>query len=544
MPPKLNNQYYLGNPNLKNIGVQLNWTQDEINEYAKCKADPLYFAKKFVKIIHVDYGLIPYKPWKFQENMIKLFNEERFVICKMPRQTGKSTTIIAYLLWYALFHRESRIAILANKKDTALELMGRLQLAYEQLPFYMQQGIKEWNKGNIKLENESTIIATSTSSASVRGRTFNIVFLDEFAHVPPEIAEEFFRSTYPTISSGKTTKVFIVSTPKGLNMFYKLWVDAEEDRNLYKTVDVHWSDVPGRDQKWMEETIANTSQEQFDQEFGCEFIGSSDTLISTSKLKTLVFRNPIFEKDGMKIYEKPKPDHFYIMNIDTARGNGNDYSAFTVIDVTQAPYKLVAKYRNNKIAPMLFPTPIHTTAKSYNDAFLLIEVNDIGGQVADILHHEYEYENIIPVSTKGRAGQVPSAGFGGRGSSALGVKMTQPVKRSGCALLKQMIEGDQLIVEDFEIIAELTTFIMKGKTFQADEGHNDDLCDCLVTFCWLAASQYFKDLTDVSVRLSMYDKKMKQIEEDLMPFGFVQDGFQGEEPIRMGGDLWFTSESV
>ena len=356
---------YLGNPNLKRKGVTVDFTAEQIDEYLKCSEDPVYFIKHYIKIVHVDEGLVDFDLWDFQEEMIQKFHDNRFVICKMPRQTGKSTTIIAFLLHYALFNQDTRMAILANKGSTARELMSRLQLAYEHLPMWLQQGVVVWNKGDIELENGSKIIASATSSSAVRGSTYNIIFLDEFAFVPANIADEFFRSVYPTISSGNTTKVFIVSTPNGMNQFYRLWTDAEEGRNDYTTVDVHWSQVPGRDEAWKDLTIRNTSEDQFRVEFETEFIGSADTLISPSKLRSLAFRSPIQNKDGYCIWEHPKVGHDYFLAADVARGAGKDYSAFTVIDVTSTPYKLVARYRNNEISPILYPDVIYKVAQYY-----------------------------------------------------------------------------------------------------------------------------------------------------------------------------------
>ena len=374
---------YLGNPNLKSVGQPVEWTEESVIEYQKCMEDPQYFIENYVQIINVDRGLIPFDMYPYQKKMIKTFNDERFVICKMPRQTGKSTTIVSFLLHYILFNESVNCAILANKLNTARELLSRLQLAYEHLPKWLQQGVVVWNKGNIELENGSKILAAATSSSAVRGSSFNIIFLDEFAHVPNNIADQFFTSVYPTISSGETTKVFIVSTPLGLNMFYKMWVDAEEGRSNYVPIDVSWMEVPGRDAKWKAETIKNTSQQQFTQEFDCEFIGSTLTLIAPSKLKSMTFANPIVSKGGMDIYEQPEKGKTYCLIADTSHGKGQDYSAFSVFDITQIPYKQVAKYRDNTISPMVYPNVIYQTGMRYNAAWVLIEVNDIGQSVAE-----------------------------------------------------------------------------------------------------------------------------------------------------------------
>ena len=387
---------YLGNPNLKRTNVNIEWTQENIEEYLKCKEDPVYFTENYIKIINLDEGLVPFEMYPFQEKLVKNFHENRFNICKMPRQSGKSTTVVSYLLHYALFNDSVTIGILANKAATARELLGRLQTAYEALPHWMQQGVAVWNRGSVELENKSKIIAASTSASAVRGMSFNIIFLDEFAFIPNHIADDFFSSVYPTISSGKSTKVIIVSTPKGMNHFYRLWHDSELGRNEYVSTEVHWSEVPGRDDAWKEQTIKNTSEAQFRVEFECEFLGSVDTLIAPAKLKSMVYDEPMGRGEkGGEIYAAPEKDHNYVITVDVARGVEKDYSAFIVFDTTSFPYKVVAKYRNNMIKPMLFPNVIMEFAKAYNNAFVLCEVNDIGDQVASIIQYDLEYENLL-----------------------------------------------------------------------------------------------------------------------------------------------------
>ena len=413
----MNEPTYLGNPNLKRANVQQEWTKKELLEYKRCMDDPLYFIQTYVRIVSLDEGLIPFKMYNFQKEMVGTFHNNRFTICKLPRQSGKSTTMISYLLHYALFNPSVNIAILANKAATARDLLGRLQLAYEHLPKWLQQGVMSWNKGSLELENGSKILASSTSASAVRGGSYNIIFLDEFAYVPSNVAEQFFSSVYPTISSGKTTKVIIVSTPHGMNMFYKLWTDAEEERNGYIPIEVHWSEVPGRDDKWKKETIANTSEQQFNTEFECEFLGSIDTLINTHKLKTLTYKTPIQSNAGLDVYEKPQEGSTYLLTADVSRGTKNDYSAFIVFDVTTVPYRIVAKFRDNEIKPLIFPSKIYDVARAYNQAFVLVEVNDIGEQVATALQYDLEYDNLIMASMRGRAGQILGGGFsGGRGS--------------------------------------------------------------------------------------------------------------------------------
>jgi len=537
------NEIYLGNPNLKRANVAQDFTEEHVKEFIKCSKDPVYFIKNYIQIISLDRGLIPFTLYDFQESMVERFHANRFNIAKLPRQSGKSTVVTAYLLWYIIFNDNVNVAILANKAATAREMLQRLQLSYENLPKWMQQGISQWNRGSLELENGSKIMAASTSASAVRGMSFNIIFLDEFAFIPTHIADEFFSSVYPTISSGKSTKVIIISTPKGMNMFYKLWHDAEKGKNEYTTTEVHWSEVPGRDAEWKEQTIRNTSAEQFNQEFECEFLGSVNTLITSSKLKTLVYEDPITRSGGLDVFTPPIPEHTYCMTVDVARGLTKDYSAFVVMDTTTIPYTMVAKYRNNTIKPLLFPNVINQVASNYNHAYVMIEVNDIGGQVADTMQFDLEYDNLLMCSMRGRAGQVVGQGFSGS-KVQLGVKMSTTVKKTGCANMKQLIEDDKLIFNDYDIIAELTTFIQKGQAWEAEEGCNDDLAMCLVIFSWLATSDYFRELHDSDVRARMYTEQKEAIEADMAPFGFMDDGLGDEVIVDPEGQVWHTDETV
>ena len=535
------NEIYLGNPNLKKANTPIEFTQENIEEYLKCKSDPVYFSMNYVKIVTLDEGLKSFTPYDFQEKLINNFHDNRFNICKMPRQTGKSTTVISYLLHYVVFNDSVNVGILANKAATARELLGRLQTAYENLPKWMQQGILSWNRGSLELENGSKILAASTSASAVRGMSFNILFLDEFAFVPNHIADSFFASVYPTITSGQNTKVIIVSTPHGMNHFYRMWHDAEKGKNEYVPTDVHWSQVPGRDEIWKEQTIANTSEQQFKIEFECEFLGSVDTLIAPSKLKSLVYDAPLTQNAGLDVFEQSKENHDYITTVDVARGVGNDYSAFVVVDITEFPHRIVAKYRDNQIKPMLFPNVIWEVAKNYNNAFILCEVNDIGDQVASILHYDLEYENLLMASMRGRAGQIVGQGFSGK-KTQLGVKMSKTVKKVGALNLKTMIESDKLLFKDYDILSELTSFISKSNSFEAEEGCNDDLAMCLVIYAWLVNQDYFKELTDQDVRKRLYEEQKNQIEQDMSPFGFIEDGLDETTFVDKEGDRWYTDE--
>ena len=533
---------YLGNPLLKKANTPIEFTPEQVQEFIKCKQDPVYFTKKYVKIVTLDAGLQPFLPYDFQEKLINNFHNSRFNICKMPRQTGKSTTVVSFLLHYAVFNDSVNIGILANKAATARELLGRLQTAYENLPKWMQQGIIAWNRGSLELENGSKILASSTSASAVRGMSFNILFLDEFAFVPNHIADSFFASVYPTITSGKSTKVIIVSTPHGMNHFYRMWHDAERSKNDYIPTDVHWSEVPGRDAKWKQQTIANTSEQQFKVEFECEFLGSIDTLIAPSKLRSMAYDTPLRQSAGLDIYELPKEGHDYIVTVDVARGVSEDYSAFVVVDITEFPHKIVSKYKNNTIKPMLFPNIIWEIARNYNQAYILCEVNDIGDQVASLLHYDLEYQNVLMCSMRGRAGQIVGQGFSGK-KTQLGVKMSKTVKKVGSLNLKALIEEDKLIFNDYDIISELTTFISKHNSFEAEEGCNDDLAMCLVIYAWLVLQDYFKELTDQDVRKRIYEEQKNQIEQDMAPFGFIDDGLDNSTFIDAEGDRWSNATS-
>jgi len=665
---------YLGNPNLKKVNTPQEFTKKQILEYQKCAKDPIYFMETYIRIVSLDDGLVPFKMYEFQRHIVRTIHDNRFTICKLPRQSGKSTTTVSYLLHYALFNPNSNIAILANKSSTARDILGRVQLAYENLPKWMQQGVINWNKGNIELENKSVIVAAATSSSAIRGGSYNIIFLDEFAFVPANIAEQFFSAVYPTISAGTQTKMIIVSTPYGMNQFYKLWTDAENKRNDYVPIEVHWSEVPGRDEAWKEATIRNTSAEQFQQEFecvdgntivetedgkikiedlykkllkkrvgqmfrtntdnikilstsgfsnfngiqkvkrnlyqhiifddkseiktsinhpfgkdkilarnvkvgdylsskkvlynelvnekiflydpinvekenlyitngvvshNCEFLGSVNTLINPSKIKTLAYMNPIQSNAGLDVYEDPKKGNTYVCTVDVARGVSKDYSAFLILDVTQMPFRIVAKFRNNEIRPLLFPHTIDQVCKAFNHAHVLVETNDLGQQIAEALQFELEYDNLLMTTQRGRAGQILGAGFSGRGSG-FGVKMTKQIKKIGCANIKTLIESDKVIIQDFNIIEEMSTFIRKGQSWQADDGANDDLMMCLVIFGWLSNQPFFKELTDTNARQMLYEEQQHLIEQDMAPFGFVDDGTPDHEKSEVDeyGTVW------
>ena len=523
---------YLNNPLLKKAYVPIEYTQEQIEEVIKCSKDINYFIKTYTKIISLDKGLINFEMYPFQEDMSRTIADNRFTVIKTCRQAGKTTTSAAVILWHAIFNDSYTIAILANKLSTAREILSRVQRGYENLPKWLQQGVVTWNKTNIELENGSQIIAASTASSAIRGFSINFLYLDEFAFVPRNIQDDFFTSVYPTIISGTNTKVVITSTPNGFDLFYKIWINSVEGRNEYANFSVSWWDVPGRDDEWREKTIANTSEDQFRQEFEAEFLGSANTLISPNVLRSLTFTTPISShyEGSLTVYKEPEKGGVYFCVVDTSRGVGMDASAFVVIDVSSVPYEVVACYKNNIIDPLVYPDVIHNVVKNYNEAYTLVEINDNGQQIADILHHDYEYENIIFTSVKGRAGQVIGGGFSS--SVQRGVRTTKQVKRIGCSNAKTMIEKDKIKLHDFNLINELSTFIQKGTSYEADIGSHDDLIMCVVLFAWATNQPFFKDLTDTDFRKKLMEDRERLISDDVLPFGFIDDGSDFEETIN------------
>lgn len=520
---------YLGNPLLKGSGIQIDYTKEQLQEYLLCSQDPVYFMEKYMKIVTLDQGLVPIKLYDFQRDIVRTVHANRFTICKIPRQSGKTTVLIGEIVHHIVFNPNYKCAILANKLKTATDIMDRLKLVYENLPKWMQQGVVEWNKTSITLENGSKVVAASTSSSAVRGSSYNFLLLDEFAFVPDQIAEDFFASVYPTITAGTTTKTVIVSTPNGMNLFHKLWTNAKNGRSEFVPVEAYWWQVPGRDEKFKRETIKNTSERHWISEFECEFLGSQDTLIKASKIASLSFSEPIAQSpDGLAVYENPKANRLYMIMVDTSRAIGQDYNALTVIDVTEFPYKVVAKYRNNQLPAAVYPNVIQNMAVKYNSAYVLVEINDVGQQVADILRDELEYDNLIEIVVKGKKGQKMGVAFGGT-KTYNGVKMSSSIKKIGCMALKEMVEGDKLILNDYDIIAEFSTYVSKANSYEATSGYHDDLVSTLVMFGWVTTQPYYKDLVDIDVRRRLYEEKLKKIEEDLTPFGFFSDAEDSED---------------
>ena len=530
---------YLGNNLLKGLGVSHKYTKKEIQEYIKCANDPIHFLENYVKIVHVDEGLVNFKMYDYQKKLVEAITENRNVIVKTGRQVGKTTTTIGWLLHYVLFNKDKIVGILANKAITAREILGRIQTSYQHLPKFLQHGLKEWNKSSLELENGSKIIASSTSSSAIRGFSFSCILLDEFAHVQRHIASEFIKSVYPTISSGKETKVIIVSTPNGFNLFYKFWNDVVNGNNSFFPFKVHWSNVPGRDQEWRQKIVSTIGEEAFDQEYEADFLGSSNTLITTTRLQEMSFNAPLYSKNSLDVFEEPVMGYSYAITVDVARGQGQDFSAFSVFDTTKIPYRVVAKYKNNLIAPIQIPSIINIVGKRYNDAYILVEINDIGSQVADVLYHDLEYENLYSTSWYGRHGQQLSGGV--KKDSVFGVRTTKSMKKIGCSNLKSLIEEDKLFIPDYDIIAELTTFVSSGDSYAADDGGHDDLAMTLVLFAWLVDQQYFKDLMSQNIRESLYQNQLQNLEDFTVPFGHINNGLsQKETEVDSDGTLWET----
>jgi len=541
-----NQQGYRNNSKLKPPGVQLQYTEEQLREYVKCANDPVYFCSKYVKVKTLDKGVMPFELYDYQQKFVKTIHENRFTISKWPRQSGKSTSVIGYITHYVTFNQSVSCAILANKLKTAKdELFAKLQLAYENLPHFLQQGVVEWNKTSFKLENGSRVVCDATSSSAIRGGSYNLLLLDEYAFLPSHIAEEFYSSTYPTISAGLTTKLIIVSTPNGMNHFHKLWVDANRPeghklKNKFVPIDVSWRQVPitpggpRRDDVWAAEQIANTSEEQFQQEYGCSFLGSANTLISSTKLNVLAPEEFISEDaDGLRLFVEPDPDKTYFLQADVSRGQGSDYSAFTVVEGTEAPYKIVATYRNNTISPFNFPQIIKKVGEKYNNAYVLVETNDIGGQVSNILYQDLNYENLLMTRINGRKGQVLSQGFA-QGKSEMGLRTTAQTKKLGCAILKRLVEEDKILLNDERIIQELMSFVSKSNTYKAEDGQHDDLVMTLVFFAWLTRQEYYSDLIETS-KLN-YENAQKPEDDNVL---FMVNDKDDDEEFSDGSVVWY-----
>jgi len=520
------NETYLGNPSVKRDGVVQEWTQDLVKEYALCMNNAEYFAEKYCKVISLDKGLVPFELYPYQKKMFNQFQENRFNVVLACRQSGKSISACAFLLWFALFHSEKTVAVLANKGATAREMLSRITLMLENIPFFLQPGTKALNKGSLEFSNNSRIIAAATSGSSIRGLSVNLLYLDEFAFV--ERAAEFYTSTYPVVSAGTDTKIIVTSTANGIgNTFYKIWEGAVQGINEFHPFRVDWWDVPGRDDKWKEQTIANTSQLQFDQEFGNTFFGTGDTLINAETLmgfRAIPYKKTL-EGGDFLMYEEPIKGHDYIMTVDVSKGRGQDYSTFNLIDISVRPFAQVAVYRNNTISPLLFPNIIYKYAKVYNEAYVVIESNDQGTVVCNGLYHDLEYENIhLESAVK---------------ANAIGIEINRKTKRLGCSAIKDILENNKLNIVDENTILEISTFVARGQSYEASDGNHDDLMMNLVMFGYFSSTQYFGDMTDINLKDMLFNKQMKEIDDDLVPFGFIDDASEEIERLEnSGGTDW------
>ena len=514
---------YLGNPNVRGADVEHPWTKEELKEYKKCLDDPKYFAKKYCKVIHLDKGLIPFDLYPYQEKMFDSFTDHRFNIVLACRQSGKSIAVVAYLLWYAIFFGEQVVGVLANKNAIAREMLARITLMLENLPFFLQPGCTALNKGSIGFSNNSRIIAAATSSSSIRGMSLNLVYLDEFAFV--DNAAEFYTSTYPVISSGKTSKIIITSTANGIgNMYHKLYEGAVQGTNEFTPTRVDWWDVPGRDEAWKQMTVENTSELQFDQEFGNSFHGTGNTLISADVLLALRSTEPQEYYNNVKIFDQPQDGHSYLMFVDVSRGRGQDYSTFTVIDISCNPFVQVCTYRDNMISPLLFPDMLYKYAMHYNEAHVIVESNDAGQVVCNGLYYDLEYENVF-VESMIKA-------------NAIGVTMTSKVKRIGCSNLRDIMSQKKLVIKDEETIREMSTFVAKGRSYQADHNSHDDLMMNLVMFGWFTSTPFFAESTDINMKNLLYKQKVKQLEDEVIPVGVMPEREDNHHPFGPGWETY------
>lgn len=530
---------YKGNPKIKRVGTHIEFTEEQKIELRKCKRDPIYFIRNYCKIVSLDRGLVPFELFQYQIDYLESIHNNRKVVAMFPRQAGKTMTTAGYLLWYSVFNSNKNIAIMANKAKTSREILSRYQGMFEHLPIWMQQGVVSWNRGDVELENGSKVFTGATTKDGIRGQSCNILYIDECAIIPNNIAEEFFAAVYPVISAGNTTKVLITSTPKGYNHFWKIWTEAEQKQNGFVPVRAEYWQHPERDKAWADEQLRTLGEIKFNQEVLMHFLGSAHTLINGVSLGNMAMKQPLFTNENLEVIMEPLKGHSYVIVADTSRGVGGDYSAFTVIDVTEMPYMVVAKYRDNKISPLLYPDIIYRVANDYNEAYVLVEINDNGQQIADILFNDLEYENMFLIQSEPRIGQKLTTRHADK--VYWGIKTTNQVKRIGCSVLKTLIEGNKLLIFDKDIISELSTFVETRGSYAADEGYHDDLVMCLVLFAWLSRQPLFVEMTNVNMRKELFEREQLLIEQDLTPFGYIDDGIEDEVVVEVeDGDLWVS----
>lgn len=518
---------YNGNPNLKQVGEQIEFTKYQLQEIAKCATSVEYFVENYAKIVSLDEGIVLFKPYPYQKRTIKAIHENRKVAFLCGRQLGKSTIVAGYVAWYALFNDNKNAVILANKMSSAKEIFSRAQMIIEYCPKWLQQGVKTWNKTSFELENGTKVSCGATTASSGRSGSISMLILDEFAFVSPSLAEEFMASVFPTISSSQTSKLVIVSTPNGMNHYYKIWTEAEQGINGFVPIKGHWSEHPKRSQAWADEQRAILGDVKFFQEVEAQFQGSSNTLIKGEKIAALPTKKPIAESpDGFVCYEAPDKKKSYVMTVDVAKGEEQDSSAFVIFDISQLPYKVVATFKNSTINTLTYPEIVHHYAQMYNEAFVLVEINSLGQQVADSLYYDIEYENMY-MSIKTKKGDDIREGFSGK--MRPGFETTKKTKMIGCNAIKLIVEQDNIEVNSLDIISEMSTFVRSGSSWKAEEGKHDDLMMCMVTFGFLTQTTAFKNLFDYSLRKEFIKTQLSQIQSEELPIGFFVDGREQED---------------
>lgn len=533
---------FRGNKRLRPKGAVIEYTEEMLDELSLCKADPVYFIEKYCKVIHVDRGLVPFILHDYQKRMITAYKDNRFVCTMASRQLGKTVCVAAFFCWFVLFHDEKTTVILANKAAVSREILSRVQIMYEHLPRWIQQGVTSWNKGSIELENNSRILCGATSSTGYRGFSIALLYLDEYAFVPNNVADEFYTSMFPTLSSGEETKMILSSTPNGYNHFHKIWHDANtldangNKKSIFTPVLCMWHEHPDRNERWAAEQLLALGEVKYAQEVTCDFVGSSLTLLRGETLSRLTYENPLKEYDGefkgLKVYKYPEKNKVYCTTVDTSRGRHLDSSAFAVFDISQFPHTIAATYRNSDVAPLMYASVVDKISRNYNNSYLLIEINDIGAQVAETIYMDLEYDGDMFWTKSGdNLGKVGNDPYPG-------IRTTKKTKRIGCANLKDMIENNQLLINDFDMISELSTFIQKGTgSYEADEGFHDDTVTTLWLHAWLVSQPFFNQLTDQNVRLAMHQEHINEMEDRLMMTTYYSDGID-EVIEREESTMW------
>lgn len=504
-------------------------------EYIKCSIDIIYFIEKYIKIIHVDKGIVPFKLYPFQKDMINMYNDNRFSISVTARQMGKTQTTAAFIAHFMLFSNSKEVAILANKQTQAKEILERIRDSYEKLPYMFKSGTKVYNKNMLKFDNGCTVGAYASDAASIRGRSIALVYIDEAAFINNDY--EFYESTFPVLTSGKETKMIMTSTPKGTRgMFYDTWIKSDPElptNNGFARKMVKWYEHPDRDDEWRDDVMGKLSRDQFEQEYCGSFQGSVDSLLPTHVAEKLVIAEPIESGAMFRRYAMPEPNHKYFMTVDTARGLGKDYSVIHVFDVTKIPYEEVYIHQSNTISPMVYAGFVDRVGKEYNYADVLIELNDIGESIATDLYYNYEYENVLYVH-KENGTQV--LGYSGP-SSLLGIKTSTVTKSIGCSSIVTLIDKNKLIIKDASTIDEFGNFIAKGKSYEAASGAHDDLVMTCVIFAWATTQTYFIDNFKVDVRGEIRNDNGEIEDAYALPFGIIDNPVYDYDVVNFDATL-------